>query len=299
MEDNHSKGVSYTGGFFILIAFVIGGITLANLISGSVFSAMTGKSFDVNAIPTAGDANALRMMQGVTTLIGFFLPAVAAAFVLHRRPMKLLGLTGNIKREQVGLVVLIVGTSLIVSTSFSYFNNHLPIPDSWKTDFEQLETNYNERVEAIISMKTVKDYIIALVIMAFLPALCEETLFRGGLQNFLSRGTKFPWLAIIVVSLLFSLAHFSFYGFLSRFFLGIVLGAIYHYSGRLWLSILAHFLNNALALTILFDYTQKGKPLSEALKANPATWWGILILPVVIGLFILFKRISEAKRRLA
>ena len=134
------------------------------------------------------------------------------------------------------------------------------------------------------------------VIMAFLPALCEETLFRGGLQNFLTRGTNNPWFSILVVSILFSLAHFSFYGFLSRVFLGIVLGALFHYSGKLWLCILAHFINNALAITLLYIYTQQGKPLQQAMKQDATSFWGILAVPVVIGLFIVFKNASARRR---
>jgi uncharacterized protein len=286
MYDNQSKGISYTGGFFILIVFVLGGAVLA----GALNELVSGMASD--------NVNVLRSMQAVSAIMSFFLPALITANVLHRQPMQLLGFTGRIRREQVGLIVLITGTALIVSTSLSYFNNHLPIPESWKIAAEEMENTYNERVLEIVNMRSVTDYIIALVVMAFIPALCEETLFRGGLQNFLSRGTGRPWLAIVIVSLLFSLAHFSYYGFLSRFFLGIVLGAMFHYSGRLWLNILAHFLNNALALTILFDYTQKGKPLRDAMKSDPTTWWGILILPVVIGLFILFKRVSDARRRM-
>ena len=132
--------------------------------------------------------------------------------------------------------------------------------------------------------------------MAFVPALCEETLFRGGLQNFLTRGTGKPWLSIIVVSALFSLVHFSCYGFLSRFFLGIVLGALFHYSGKLWLSILAHFINNALAITVLYISIQQGKSLQEAMKQDAGSFWGILGVPVVIGLFYLFKNISARRR---
>lgn len=296
MYDNQSKGLSYTSGFFILIAFTIGAIMLAAEVSGAVFHAMTGKVYNSKLIPSASDGNALRSMHVINNLIGFLLPAIVTANLLHKRPFSLMGFTGRIKRDQWGLTVLIVGISLIVATSMAWFNNQIPIPASWKIEFDQMEIEYNRHVEAIVIMKDVGDYMVALIVMAFMPAFCEEALFRGGMQNFLSRGTGKPWLAIIVVSLIFSLAHFSFYGFLSRLFLGIVLGALYQYSGRLWLCILAHFLNNALALTILFSSTQNGKPASEAIKVNPATWWGILLLPIVIGLFILFKRTSANNR---
>jgi membrane protease YdiL (CAAX protease family) len=159
-----------------------------------------------------------------------------------------------------------------------------------------MEADYNRQVQAIISLNTMGEYLFALFIMAFLPALCEETLFRGGFQNFLSRGTGRPWVSIIIVSFLFSLAHFSFYGFLSRFFLGMVLGMIYHYSGKLWLSILAHFVHNAAALTFLYISVKDKKGLGEALSNDASSAWGILALPVVIGLFILFKRASPPTR---
>lgn len=296
MLDNQSKGFSYTSGFFILLAFAIGAIMLAAEISGSLFHAMTGKTYDAKLIPSVSDGNALRVMHVVNNIIGFFLPAFVVATIIHRRPFALMGFRGRIKRDQWGLTVLIVGISLIVATSMAWFNNQIPIPDSWRVEFDKMEVDYNKHIEAIVVMKGAGDYIIALIVMALLPALCEEALFRGGFQNFLSRGSRMPWVSIIVVSIIFSLAHFSFYGFLSRLFLGIVLGALYHYSGRLWLSILAHFINNALALTILFFSTQKGKSVSEAVKVDPATWWGILLLPIVIGLFILFKRTSANNR---
>jgi membrane protease YdiL (CAAX protease family) len=66
---------------------------------------------------------------------------------------------------------------------------------------------------------------------------------------------------------------------------------IYYLSGKLWLSILAHFANNALAITVVYVYKMQGKPIGEALKeGNDAAWWGILALPVVILLLVLLKK---------
>ena len=148
----------------------------------------------------------------------------------------------------------------------------IPVTESMKLKFDKMEADYNKQVEAIIGLNNAGEYILALIIMAFLPALCEETLFRGGLQNFLTRSTKMPWLSIIIVSMLFSAAHFSYYGFLSRFFLGVILGLLYQYSGKIWLNILAHFFNNAFALTVLYVYKMQGKPLKEAMTDNSSFW---------------------------
>ncbi len=298
MYDKDSRGISYTAGFFMLIAFAIAGLILASAIGVQIWQQVTGKSFEEmqKGMNDPANSDVMKIIQSLTAIVGFLIPTLFTAFFLSRRPFKLLGFSpSGIKIKHVILVILLIGASLMVSSGLSYFTNSLPIPDTWKIHFDKMEFEYNEQVSAIISLKNAKDYILALIIMAFLPALCEEALFRGGLQNFLTRGINNAWVSIIIVSILFSLAHFSFYGFLSRFFLGVVLGALYHYSGKLWLSILAHFLNNALALTLLYIATQQGKPLNEAIKQDATSFWGVLALPVVIILFVAFKRASERK----
>ncbi|MEP7373687.1 MAG: CPBP family intramembrane glutamic endopeptidase [Chitinophagaceae bacterium] len=299
MYDNDSKGISYTAGFFMLVAFAVAGLVLASLLGAQIWQQMTGKSFVEmgKGMNDPANSDVMKIIQSLTATIGFFVPTILTATLLNKRPIKLLGFSARgISMSQVAVVLLIVGASLMVATSLSHLTNITPIPGAWKIRFDKMEQEYNNHMSAIISLKNSKDYIIALVIMGFIPALCEETLFRGGLQNFLRRGTNNPWLSIIVVSILFSLAHFSFYGFLSRFLLGIVLGAIFHYSGKLWLSILAHFINNGLAVTLLYMYTQQGKPVQEAMKQDTTSFWGILAAPVVIGLFYLFKNISARRR---
>lgn len=299
MYDNQSKGISYTAGFFMIIVFVVVGAFLSEQINKQIWIYWTGQSYDLVTRVNPIYSNVLKIMQAVSAIITFFIPTLAVAALLSHKPAALLGFSPKVRLDQVGLVLLIVVASLVVSTSLSYFNNNIPIPEEWRIKFDNWENEYNRQVEAIVSLKNQRDYILALVVMAFLPALCEETLFRGGLQNFLSRGTRMPWFAIVVVSILFSLAHFSFYGFLYRVFLGMILGAIYHYSGKLWLSILAHFINNAIALTVLYVNIQNGKPIREAMKTDATGYWGILALPILVGLFILFQRVSGTNRRLA
>ena len=294
MYDNDSKGISYTAGFFILIAFAVAGVFIASLISIPVWQAMTGTSFTKmeEAMNDPANSNAVKVIQCITAIVGFLLPAIVTAFLLNRKPMKLLGFPAKINWKQIGLVCIIMVTALFVSGFFSYVNEHLPISQSLKLRFDKMESDYNRQVEVILGLNNTGEYLLALLIMAFIPAICEETLFRGGLQNFLTRSTKLPWLSIAVVSILFSAAHFSYYGFLSRLFLGVLLGLLYQVSGRLWLNIIAHFFNNALAVTLIFILKQQGKPLKEAISEGSSTWLGVLALPVVIALIIVFKKIA-------
>lgn len=296
MYDSNSKGLSYSAGFFILIAFAIAGIFIASAISLPIWTAMTG--LPISAMeegimnPVYSDAG--KVLQTISAVFGFFIPTLIVASLLNRRPFRLLGFSSQVKPGQVGLVILIMGISLFVSSSLSYFTRYIPITESWQRTFDDLENTYNRQVAAIIGLNSSWEYILALIIMAFLPALCEETLFRGGLQNFLSRATRRPWLSILIVSILFSAVHFSYYGFFPRFFLGLILGFIYQYSGRIWLNILAHFLNNAIAITALYIYKKPGESVMDSMaKSSDPSWlWGLFTLPALIGLLILFRRIS-------
>ena len=294
MYDNDSRGFSYTGAFFMLIAFAVAGLVLASLLSVPVWEGLTGRKFAEMETGMLDPAYGyvMKLIQAVTAIFGFLIPTLATAALIHKKPLRLLGFNGGVSPQQAGLVILIIVAALMLASSLSFLTHEIPLPAEWKLRFEKMEADYARQVNAIIGLKSFTDYLVALVIMAFLPALCEEALFRGGLQNFLTRGNDNPWLSIIVVSILFSLAHVSFYGFLSRFLLGIVLGALYFYSGRLWISILAHFINNAVALTALYVYTRQGKPMEEAMAEGPVNLWGILAAPVLIGLFIVFRRAS-------
>ena len=294
MLDQDSKGPSYMAGFFILIAFTVVGLMISSFLSASVWTAMTGRpgSEMEESFKDASYGNVTRIFQIILAVFGFLLPTILTAYLLSRKPMRLIGFTRDVNLKQVGLVVLLLISSVIVASSLQYFTNRIPIPDSWRVTFDNLEKTYNERAIAIIGLKNAGEYLIALVVMAFLPALCEEALFRGGLQNLLTRATRKAWVGIVVASIIFSVIHLSWYLFLPRFFLGVILGLIYYYSGNIWLSVLGHFMNNAFVVSALYIYQVQGKSIKDALMENSGSFWGITLLPVVAGLLILFRKIS-------
>jgi hypothetical protein len=296
MYDSHSKGISNTAGFFMLIAFAVAGSILAGILSIPVWTSMTGQSITnmEKGISDPANSNAVKVIQSIAAIMGFLLPTLLTAKMMSYKPYRLLGFHGKSNITEVAIVIGIIITALFVSGGFAWLNEQIPISGSWKKIFDKMEGDYNKQAEAILSLNSTVDYLIAIIVMAVLPAICEEALFRGGLQNFLTRATRNIWLSVIIVSILFSLAHFSYYGFLSRVFLGVMLGLIYFFSGKLWLSILAHFVNNALAITVVYIYKLQGKPMAEAIKeGNDAAYWGFVALPVVILLLVLFKKYAR------
>jgi len=294
-SNNNSKGVSYSAGFFMLLGLAILGLVIGSAIGVGILFSMTNASLNSleEALKDPANANAIRLMQVVSVVISMLILSLIVAMILNRKPLHLLGFRDNFNAKQVGLVLLIVFVSISIAGALGYLNKELPFFERWKADFEQLEREYAEQVAVMVNLKSISGYLMSLVIMAVLPAVCEETLFRGGLQNFLTRSTKSPWLSIIIVSILFSLVHFSFYGFLPRLFLGVMLGAIFFYTQNLWLPILAHFLNNAMAVTAMYIAVRQGKDIKAAMNEEVPYYWGLIALPIFIILILALKRISR------
>ena len=160
-----------------------------------------------------------------------------------------------------------------------------------------MEDQYAEQVKLLGNLKSWGEYFVAIFILAFFPAMFEELLFRGTLQNLLEKWWKAPLAAIIVSSIIFSVIHMSVYLFLSRAVLGFVLGWMFYKSRNIWVNIIAHFLNNALALTMLFsEYRSKGKVSMDSGDIKVAWWAGLLALAAIIVLFRLFNKFSEENR---
>jgi len=115
-----------------------------------------------------------------------------------------------------------------------------------------LETRATILTESFITNTSVAGFAANLMILAILPAVGEELIFRGVLQPVLSRVIRNQHLAIILTGILFSAMHMQFYGFLPRFFLGVFFGYLVLWTKNIWTAIWAHFLNNATAVVVAF-----------------------------------------------
>jgi hypothetical protein len=133
---------------------------------------------------------------------------------------------------------------------------------------------------------------MSLIVLAALPAIFEEMLFRGCLQKVMVSLTRNAFIGIFITSFLFSAVHFSYYGFLPRLFLGLMLGYIFYYSKNLWLNIAAHFINNAYAVTGMYVLSRSGKLTTDVLEETFPWYYGVIGGVIFIYLFLQFKKES-------
>ena len=160
MYDSNSKGISYTAGFFMLIAFAVSATIIAALISIPIWTSMTGQNFEdiEKGMSDPANSNAIKVIQSVTFIIGFLLPAIFTAYLLNRKPMDLLGFSKKINWKQIGIVCAIMITALFVSAFLAYVNESIPVSESLKVKFDKMENDYNKQVEAIIGLNSVGEY---------------------------------------------------------------------------------------------------------------------------------------------
>mgnify|MGYP002336023250 CR=1 FL=1 len=297
MPDPNSKNVKYPSQLAIFLALTGGGLVIGSLASVAVWTMMTGEPFPLKAEdilqPKYYKVN--MVLQAVSTFFIFFVPVHFFALFCYRKPLTYLGFNFRFNYKQVLLLIGILILTFPLSGSLSTLNKILPISEYWAAKFKAMELAREAQEAALININSFSRYIISLIVIGLLPAIFEETFFRGGLQNFLTRWFKGPWMAIILTSIIFSIIHLSFYGFLVRFALGVVLGFIFYYSKSLWLSILFHFLFNGIQVTIMYVMTIKGIK-DKNIEDNFPLWAGAIALVLLLYLFNLYRRTSALKQ---
>ena len=274
------------GGFASLLP-LLGKLNIKDFSGGSSAAIM-----DKLLVPQ--NATALRWMQFISTFFLFFLPPFFYAIICHKKPFMHLGFKHTVNVKQALIVVLIMLACLPIVGAMQELTEMLPWSKATLLHFKQAEEDYNKQVMVIARMDSFFDYLVSVVMIAFLPAVFEETLFRGGLQNLLSRWFKMPIVAVVITSIIFSAVHGSYLGFLSRFVLGFVLGWVYYRTGNIWLNIIGHFFNNAFAVTALYISTKPGAaPDPSKIDDHFPLWIGLAGIAAVYGLFIFFEKLIK------
>jgi len=297
-----TKRISYWGQLGILAAFTGAGLLIGGIVSLiPLFGKIDFKTFQglsskevMNSLFVPENANALRWVQFLTTLFLFFLPPLFYAWLCHRKAFTHLGFKHRVTAPQFFIAIIIMVAALPLVGALAELTKMLPFSKLTFEKFQAAEEAYNKQVSIIGRMNNANEYILSLFMLAILPAMFEETIFRGGLQNLLSRWWKMPILSIVVTAIIFSIVHGSYFGFLSRAVLGFVLGWMYYRTGNIWLNIIAHAANNAVAVTVIYVMRLKN-PHMDIAKAdvNLSIWWGLVSLAVLYGLFILFEKVSQ------
>lgn len=281
--------------FAMLLCLCGAGIILSSIVTGLVGNAVLHTDLKNLAAELMKPENVQlsRTLQVITSFLIMAMPALAMGSITRENPIQQLGFRAPGNAFQTGVVILMVIAGFLLSGSLGELNKLIPIPQSAATYFKGLEDNYNKQVMSMGSMRSAADYFYSLIVLALVPAIFEEMLFRGALQQIIVSGTRSAFWGILITSIIFSAIHVSYYGFLPRLFLGMMLGYIFYYSKNIWMNIAAHFLNNAYGLTGMYLLSREGKLTPEAMNETLPLYYGLIGAVIVYFLFVAFKKESE------
>lgn len=154
------------------------------------------------------------------------------------------------------LVICLLGITTILSISpIAEWNMNVHFPD-WLKGFDDWARGLEDRGIVMTRFMTDFDspfqFALGILIIAVIPAIGEEFVFRGLIQHELWRSTRNVHIAIWASAILFSTFHLQFFGFVPRMLLGALFGYLYYWSGNLWIPIIGHLFNNAFLLTMVY-----------------------------------------------
>jgi len=294
MEASENSIFNMSPGYRMALFLGATGISmiLGALISFSLVAAYLHVPFNQlqSIILEPANGKIAQFANALASIIAFGLPSVAVAVFTKGRVYHNLGFLVKPKNEQIILVILLAIAGLFLSGALGDLTDKIPVTAGIKSWADSLEAQYKQALLAMTQMKSIEELLYAIIAVALVPAVVEELFFRASLQKILMDWSGKPYVAIVATAILFSAFHFSYFGFLSRMSLGIVLGCIYYFSKSIWLPILMHFINNAIGITALYFVRDDPKKVESVLEGNLTYYW---IFVAIIVVYFLLKQLKD------
>jgi len=238
------------------------------------------------------ERNTLRLAAFLNHLFTFLIPAIIASYLFYKKDWL------SYQRMDAAPIskYLLMGTLMIlVAFPFVYLtywlNSLVPLPEV----LTNMEEATAEMVKGLLIMDSPMELVFNLLVIAVMPAVAEEMIFRGIIQDSLEKMISNPHVAILVASIIFSAIHMQFEGFLPRMVLGMVLGYLFYWTRNLWVPIFAHAVNNGSQVIAGYLYPEELINMEPAALDSSIALPGIisLILTIAVGWYILKMKNDE------
>ncbi len=275
---------------FVVIGQIIGFLLAMPFIDGGLLS-FQSKLANPTAYPELRVP--LFIIQGSATFFGLILiPALYIRGFEKKNPF-ILFKNNPIYSQSIIITVLVVILFMIPNTFFVEWNSNLSMPDflkgfeSWAREKEDLAA---ELTTYLTQFDTFGHFVLGFFVIAILPGIGEELVFRGMLQPELQRATGNIHAAIWISAIMFSAIHMQFFGFVPRMLLGVLFGYLYYWSGNIIIPMLAHFVNNGFSVLMVYLY-QLGIISIDLESGESASLFLVAIFTIItFGLLLYLKK---------
>ena len=252
------------------------------------------------------ELSVLRTVQVLQSLLVFILPAIVAVWCWSPSPLKELRCVPPASPHVYWLVPLLMLCAVPGINMLADWNGRVELP-SFLADLEETLKQKEEEAAMLTERLLHADHIGGLlaniVLIALLPAVGEELCFRGVMLNLCLNGgglscattKKRMHLSVWVTAALFSFIHFQFYGFVPRMLLGALFGYLVLWSGSLWTSVIAHFVNNAVATVAYYicAHSSLDSCSLDSFGTGDTAWVGWLSIVVAVSVAVLMRNVCQ------
>lgn len=242
--------------FLVLVGLILvfGGLftVIGNLLCKALYGVeVLSDAALMSEHPDQNTVRAFRLLQAMMSIGTFIIPPVVAAYLFSNDAWRYLQTDAGTTVRNYLLIIALLLVAMPVINWMVEVNATMKLPDSLHSIEEWMKSSENKAAkltEAFISDTGVATLIANLLVMAVIPAIGEEFLFRGVIQKLFYKLTPNRHISILFTAILFSALHMQFYGFFPRLMLGMAFGYLLIWTGSLWAPVLAHFINNSGAV---------------------------------------------------
>ena len=294
------KGLTPTiSPFLAAVIGLVGGFFLYQIVGGTITLLIFG--MDIKNAPV----NGLRLMTMAGEVLFILLPALLFTKWFYKDVTRVLRVKIPELKElllfTLGLFVLVPLLQAYMTIQNYYIDklaHHNHLIYYLKSLLDKLDAYVSNTYESLIKPNSIPEAGLIILIVAIVPAICEETMFRGFVQRSFEFKMK-PFKAALLTAVFFGLYHFNPYGLIALIALGFYLGFASYSSNSIILAMFLHFMNNFTAIIIYFAAGNKDVLDNTAspdvdIKMAFLVFGGLLFL--FVGVIYLIRNYYSQKR---
>jgi hypothetical protein len=243
------------GGYVLASLFLFNFLGLLLVLPFFDFSLQSVMDMISNPLQYEESKFALLIIQGVSAVGAFILTPIFVLAKYTTIPVREFFIIPRQVTVPLVLSVLVTFSFMVINAVIIEWNMNIEFTGALE-DFGRWarakEDQLAELTKHLTAFTGPGHFLLTLVIIAVIPGIGEELLFRGLLQNILNHGLKNAHMAIWITGFVFAAFHGQFFGLVPRMLLGVLFGYMYLWSGRLIFPMIAHFVNNGFMLFMIY-----------------------------------------------
>ncbi len=262
---------------FLSLALVF---ILYQVVGGVVAFFVTG-----GASVTSENVGLVRLFTLLGQIFLIFLPTMFLARLFSRNQKEVFPLRMPSWRESVSAVIALLALQRMFE-AYVYVQDSIAIPEFLRKFIEPIRQMMDQMVKALIQSNSVPEFVYVVIVVALVPCIVEEFLFRGLIQKSFDRVMN-PLTSAILTGTIFGLFHLNPFEAIPLIGIGCFLGFLRYRSASMLLPVFLHFLNNLLAVIATTLKLQDEKLIMAPALDRPGA-------PIVLAQFILFGALFAA-----